>query len=544
MRRFHQRAFCIAGVAFACMGFYISQMLTVGRVVHEEANVLLAAEAAIVARAPAPAAVAVKSAPWIQDYYAVDGCPSTGSSLPTELRPANSHAVVRCCVNDGTACYSKQVGCLQDRTLAQAMEACAEHGQRLCTKGELEKGVCCRTGCGFDSSLAWSSTGEASWVGNWTPLLLSQAEGQIDHMIKNMASIDSLDAGKIPVWVWWEFPSGVPTAYRLNVRTWLRHMPAKIFQLKFVDSVSIRKYYPDLPVEFARLYQQARSDFLRASMLALHGGIYLDGDMLLREDVQIIFKDVFWGDVDIMVYLWETQECRRSFSTNFIAGKRGNPLSRGWLSRILSGLASRCPTSVKPHDNGAGNPYDRKVCCYTPSGNPRQCYVSFGMIGDNLAHATIREADEVRKSKGDSAAPYIAMGCIPKTLGMADNRSGSGGDLLWHQLRPVPPQGWQERHMKWSDIPKIHRETEPCWHSGAADLQCEWGGRYPGFFGRYGFHLFNVLNGHMLKGFRTEQDIMDSGTIVGDIYRRSLKGEDVSDPRHEQLRLKHYPVGA
>jgi len=296
-------------------------------------------------------------------------------------------------------------------------------------------------------------------------------------------------------------------------------------------------------VEFAGLYQQARSDFLRASMLALHGGVYLDGDMLLRQDLQMIFKDVFWGDVDIMVYLWETQECRRSFSTNFIAGKRGNPFSRGWLSRILSGLASRCPLSVKPHDNGASNPYDRKVCCYTNSGNPRECYVSFGMIGDNLAHDTIREADESRKSQGRSAAPNIAMGCIPKILGMADNRSGSGGELLWHQLRPGPPKGWQERHMKWSDIPKIHRETEPCWHSGALDLQCEWGGLYPGFFVRYGFHLFNVLNGNMLKGFRTEQEIVDSGTIVGDIYRRSLQGAATSDPRYEQLRLKHYPVG-
>merc|ERR1719471_1195061 len=58
--------------------------------------------------------------------------------------------------------------------------------------------------------------------------------------------------GKVPVWVWWDFQSGVPTAMRLNVRTWMAHMNPDKFELRLVNKSNIKTYVPDLPDAFFR----------------------------------------------------------------------------------------------------------------------------------------------------------------------------------------------------------------------------------------------------------------------------------------------------
>ncbi|CAK0892651.1 unnamed protein product [Prorocentrum cordatum] len=346
------------------------------------------------------------------------------------------------------------------------------------------------------------------------------------------------------VWVMWDFPNGVPTTYRLNVRSWLRHANAEQFDLHLVNSTSIRDWLPDLPVEYDMLYQQAKSDFLRAAMLATYGGVYMDGDMILNEDLEIVFKELLSGEAEVMPYLFGAQACRKSFSTNFIAGSKGNRLSSGWYRRVLEKLNSTCRDWMKPGDNGASDGKNSYGCCYNPDGTRRKkCYISFGGIGDDSAHEVMREpgGQEVRVS------------CIPQDRGMAAEKNGCAGELLWKRLLPGPPAGFalgEGKRRPWGDVPKPDKKWEACWPGLGSDLECTQSGIYRGFFGRVGYHLFNNINSDLLRGFETEEKeerlgagaasssgssrsaLLQSESVVAEIYRRAVQGEQPRpDPR-------------
>jgi len=91
-------------------------------------------------------------------YWAVDGCRTSGPPVEAQLLPADAAAAVRCCSQYGTVCESIQVGCLAERTYAEAESVCTSRGMRVCTRAELDTDLCCGTGCGFDNQLVWTST--------------------------------------------------------------------------------------------------------------------------------------------------------------------------------------------------------------------------------------------------------------------------------------------------------------------------------------------------------------------------------------------------
>ncbi|CAK0892654.1 unnamed protein product [Prorocentrum cordatum] len=336
---------------------------------------------------------------------------------------------------------------------------------------------------------------------------------------------------RMHVWVMWDFPNGVPTTYRLNVRSWLRHANAEQFDLHLVNSTSIRDWLPDLPVEYDMLYQQAKSDFLRAAMLATYGGVYMDGDMILNEDLEIVFKELLSGEAEVMPYLFGAQACRKSFSTNFIAGSKGNRLSSGWYRRVLEKLNSTCRDWMKPGDNGASDGKNSYGCCYNPDGTRRKkCYISFGGIGDDSAHEVMREpgGQEVRVS------------CIPQDRGMAAEKNGCAGELLWKRLLPGPPAGFALGEGKRRpSIKAVGRR---------AQARQEVGGLLARARLRPGVHAVGhlprllragrlpPLQQHQLglaEGVRDRGEaLLQSESVVAEIYRRAVQGEQPRpDPR-------------
>ena len=93
------------------------------------------------------------------------GCPT----LPPDarrvgarcVRSAQSVAGVRCC--GGSTCVSvclSQQSCDGDdgqaATLVQARAYCERRGRRLCTRAELGRGFCCKSGCAMDGMLVWT----------------------------------------------------------------------------------------------------------------------------------------------------------------------------------------------------------------------------------------------------------------------------------------------------------------------------------------------------------------------------------------------------
>ena len=92
-------------------------------------------------------------------YASDDGCnPSRDGTVPSRWCSGGLSddcngrtAGVRCCSSDST-CISL---CNRSR-ISAAVQLCAAHGQRLCTRDEMWQS-CCKTGCGFDSLHVWTT---------------------------------------------------------------------------------------------------------------------------------------------------------------------------------------------------------------------------------------------------------------------------------------------------------------------------------------------------------------------------------------------------
>lgn len=93
------------------------------------------------------------------NFFVADGCRRSQRNENAQIRSSlNGFASVRCCSNNGRRCESTSIGCLQHQTMAQATAACARRNMRLCSVQELDSGVCCGTGCGFDGHHVWTMT--------------------------------------------------------------------------------------------------------------------------------------------------------------------------------------------------------------------------------------------------------------------------------------------------------------------------------------------------------------------------------------------------
>merc|ERR1712217_330312 len=132
----------------------------------------------------------------------------------------------------------------------------------------------------------------------------------------------------------------------------------------------------------------------------------------------------------------------------------------------------------------------------------------------------------------------LRMKCIEKYWGMAANASGCNGELLWKQFLPGPPDGFVPPTLPFGQIPERDRRAEKCWKEGV-DMRCTASGLYPNFFRRHGYHLFNSFNSDLMFGFKTDDELLASGSVIAELYKNALAGEQENDPRWEQLGIKH-----
>ena len=113
-------------------------------------------------------------AKMMQGHFRVGGSCGINSGAGSTCPDDAGLAAIRCCETAADTCSasvcSESVGSWNFLepisgsfdgtavTYQQAAGECEARGKRLCTKAELERGVCCGTGCGYDASLVWSST--------------------------------------------------------------------------------------------------------------------------------------------------------------------------------------------------------------------------------------------------------------------------------------------------------------------------------------------------------------------------------------------------
>jgi len=283
----------------------------------------------------------------------------------------------------------------------------------------------------------------------------------------------------------WDFPHELPPAFRMNLRTWKRHISKDKFELQLVNQSNIRRYLPGVPDSYFHLYHAAKADFMRAGLLAVHGGVYLDGDILLSVDLDVIVRQILDGTADVLPYEGPGDHCPKSYTTNFMAGVAGNRLSSQWINTTLRKMRQRCKL-----DESQNHREPVKVCCFQKSWClRRECHVAWG----DISHPPALE---------DMPKDSVRLNCVPFKNGFSTTLAGD--ELFW----------------KFTDAPT--NKKEHCWPVGDADLGCAAPvGKLSNFFEKQGHHLYNMLKGFALEKM-TDEQILAGDMVVSELYRRSL----------------------
>ncbi|OLP91771.1 hypothetical protein AK812_SmicGene26489 [Symbiodinium microadriaticum] len=187
--------------------------------------------------------------------------------------------------------------------------------------------------------------------------------------------------GLCNIFVMWNYPSGPPLFISKNLESWLHYSHGRCHFPWMINDTNIRAFIPDLPAEFERMpYDAAKSDIVRYALLYHHGGMYLDTDFLVAKDLAPILDRI--NDHDLISYTTSGQSCRRgSFSSNFLAGRKGSLLYKAVWEGQKHAMTSHCDDSLKAND--------KKVCCADDA--TRQCHIPWAGIGENIAHPVLKD---------------------------------------------------------------------------------------------------------------------------------------------------------
>jgi hypothetical protein len=213
----------------------------------------------------------------------------------------------------------------------------------------------------------------------------------LSDAIKFKANITESDSTRDPgcsiftLWDYNEDNKDISLFTRLTVEAWRRHSHGRCGEPIFITDKNVMDYIPDMPKEYFNLpYAQAKSDMIRYAVLYHHGGIYLDTDFLVVEDMDPIISKMH--TYDLVSYAdWgkgKTEDsCDSQFSSNFMAGRKGSSFHKQVWERQKAIVTNHCPASQEWTEG--------KVCCFDKPG--KQCFVSWAAIGEKVSHPVFED---------------------------------------------------------------------------------------------------------------------------------------------------------
>ena len=142
------------------------------------------------------------------------------------------------------------------------------------------------------------------------------------------------------LWTYWNYPTDDHLLYQ-NTNLRAAQINNKHLTVLKVNDSNVRDFIPDLPEEWFRLYNQARTDVLRAGLLFHHGGMYMDTDVLVRTSLDEFISKI--RSHDLVSYQNEgfgenETRCINGFSSNIMAARKNNVYSETWWSNIKAKL--------------------------------------------------------------------------------------------------------------------------------------------------------------------------------------------------------------
>jgi len=357
------------------------------------------------------------------------------------------------------------------------------------------------------------------------------------------AANQSATAAKYKIFTYWDYANEPRPLVKLNVQSWLAHAPLGT-ELVLVNESNFHTLIPDVPPQLFKLpYAACKSDVVRAAVLYHHGGLYLDTDFIVMKSLRHVFAKLDEG-WDVVTYGdrgdLESGTCRDNmFTSNFMAARKGNPVSATWWENIKTKLTRTC---------GEGEYTTEKVCCREAfaAKDPDTCHVPWGHL-EWLKNPVLDPDDSALGRASTSAATAKLKGATPKEAEVlaavlhgnrpakrlpADVRiycfQGPDG-LAPHLNGEVYWQKWNTMAQATSHEIASAQEYDlrfDCKETGKGDLECakgNWGPdprNFSNFFGRIAYHLFFSTRS-MDKG--TPEDTLAADWLIAEMHRRSRK---------------------
>lgn len=198
-----------------------------------------------------------------------------------------------------------------------------------------------------------------------------------ENVLHSVQAGTSIPAENRKIYTYWDYKDDPRPWVKLNVQSWLKHAPPGT-ELVLVNESNFHDLIPDAPEELFKLpYAACKSDVVRAAVLYHHGGLYLDTDFMVMKPLGTVFAKLEEG-WDVVAYGdsrdGHTGKCKaNSFTSNFMAARKGNVVSGTWWENIKLKLSRTC-------DFGEYN--QEKVCCHEAFAErqPEQCHIPWGHL--------------------------------------------------------------------------------------------------------------------------------------------------------------------
>jgi len=330
------------------------------------------------------------------------------------------------------------------------------------------------------------------------------------HHDTDLSQATSWNDGPIPVWVWMDYKT-LPGFIELNLRALLKNAPEPDFKVHYVNKDNILDWVPDMPDEFVRMpYAAATSDLIRTALIANHGGVYLDTDFVVTRPLHE-FTD-WLEEFDFVSYTSHGQDCADAqFSSNFVAGRKGNLLYANTWAKIKESLKQKCMFNDGDSEQG--------VCCYTSTGEPRKCHVPWAGVGERMSHPILQDLlnDEVNNE--------FQLYCL--------NNAESFVPVLYNSKKVPMEYKLDSGHIAWTEM-----DGDVCTRVGD-DLDCSsvtetgvrWQANSTAYFSRLAYHLFSSIMSNKKKGTDgptvpykklTASELLAGNWAISELYQKRL----------------------
>ena len=161
------------------------------------------------------------------------------------------------------------------------------------------------------------------------------------------------------IWIYWENinRNNNPTYIKLCFDTMKKHLGTK-YNLIFLNEKTVKNYLPDLRGDFNNLKVAQKVDYYRIALLYKYGGIWIDADIIVMRDFDMIFQKLDEG-YDYVGFGCTGYECTYGYfrPSNWVMGARkGSILMAKCLEKLNKKLDSRNINQVQNdstyHDYG------------------------------------------------------------------------------------------------------------------------------------------------------------------------------------------------